>query len=218
MKAHELLENGLNEIGISCSGEQAAAFMSYLSELRKWNRAYNLTSLKTDNDIIIKHFIDSLLYLKALPEGVIKLADIGAGAGFPGIPIKIIRPETDVALIEPSRKKAAFLRHIIRLLKLSGIIVIEERLENLGKEHEGLYDVIVSRATFDTREFLGTSCPYVRKKGILIISKGPKVSEELKKLKADPSPSGSVKEMHRLRLPFGGAERNLVVLTCKNND
>lgn len=216
MRNEEFLKNGLNESGLSCSAEQAAAFMSYLSELRKWNRAYNLTSLKTDRDIIIKHFIDSLLYLKALPESTLKIADIGAGAGFPGIPIKIIRPETDIALVEPSRKKAAFLRHIIRLLNLSGISVIEERLENLGKEHEGVYEVIVSRATFNIREFLGTACLYVRKNGILILSKGPKVSEELKELEADPSPPGSVKEMHRLRLPFGGAERNLVVLTCKD--
>lgn len=216
MRNEDLLKNGLNETGLSCSGEQAAAFMSYLAELKKWNRAYNLTSLKTDSDIITKHFIDSLLYLKAIPEGVMKLADIGAGAGFPGIPIKIIRPETDVALIEPSRKKASFLRHIIRLLKLSGIIVIEERLENLGKEHKGAYDVIVSRATFDITAFLEIACPYVGKKGILITSKGPKVSEELKELESNSSPPGHVKEMHRLRLPFGGAERNLVVLTCKS--
>ena len=82
--------------------------MTYLSELKKWNRAYNLTGLAKDEDIIIKHFLDSLLYLKAIPQGALQVADIGTGAGFPGIPITIIRPEIEMYLIEPSGKKVRF--------------------------------------------------------------------------------------------------------------
>ncbi|MDH4029019.1 MAG: 16S rRNA (guanine(527)-N(7))-methyltransferase RsmG [Nitrospirota bacterium] len=216
MKNEELLKKGLNEIGLSCSAQQAAAFMTYLSELKKWGRVHNLSSLKTDNDIIIKHFIDSLLYLKVVPEGSLKMADAGSGAGFPGIPIKIMRPETDITLIEPARKKAVFLRHMIRLLKLEAISVLEQRMEYLGKDHEKAFDIIVSRATFDISEFLRLACPYIAKDGRLIASKGPKVSEEVKALQAMPSPPGSVKELHRFSLPFITAERNLVVLQCKS--
>ncbi|MEW6215889.1 MAG: 16S rRNA (guanine(527)-N(7))-methyltransferase RsmG, partial [Nitrospirota bacterium] len=106
------------EFGYVPEMEQLSAFMTYLSELKRWNKAYNLTSLSKDEDIIIKHFLDSLLYLKAIPDGEIKIADVGSGAGFPGIPLKIIRPEIEMYLIEPSRKKSAFLRHIIRQVGL----------------------------------------------------------------------------------------------------
>src|SRR4030066_1857491 len=112
MKSEELLKKGLKEMVIQYSDEQIRSFMTFLSELKKWNRAYNLTGLKTDEDIIIKHFLDSLLYLKALPDGPLKVADIGSGAGFPGIPVKIMRPEIGMYLIEPTGKKTAFLGHI----------------------------------------------------------------------------------------------------------
>jgi len=214
MQTIELLNNGLKELGLPCSEEQASAFMTYLSELKKWNRAYNLTALNTDADIIIKHFLDSLLYLKALPEGVLKLADAGAGAGFPGIPVKLVRPDIELTLIESSRKKCAFLRHIIRMLKLSGTAVIEERLEALGKEHKGSFDCIVSRATFSIRDFIKLACPYLSKDGKLILNKGPKVSEELDALEG-PLYENVVKETLEIQLPFANAKRNLIVLSCK---
>jgi len=204
---------GLHELGVSCSEEQVSAFMTYLAELKKWNRAYNLTALKTDEDVIIKHFLDSLLYLKALPEGVIKLADAGAGAGLPGIPIKIARPGIGLTLVDSSRKKTAFLRHIVRALNLSGTAVVEERLENMGSEYENIFDVIVSRATFSIKEFLETACPYVRKDGTLVLNKGPRVKDELRELEKTPY-AGAAKDIIKCKLPLMRAERNLVVLVC----
>ncbi len=212
--AEELLKKGLKEIGIICSDDQISAFMTFQSELKKWNRAYNLTALKSDKDIVEKHFLDSLLYAIAVPDGTLRLADAGTGAGFPGIPLKIAIPRLDMTLIESSRKKTAFLRHIIRLLKLSEINVIERRIENLGKEHEKKYDIIVSRATFNIEEFLKTACPYTKNDGRLILNKGPKVSRELRELETHTQFSGQVKKIHRLYLPFSGAERNLIVLSC----
>ncbi|MEM3112747.1 MAG: 16S rRNA (guanine(527)-N(7))-methyltransferase RsmG, partial [Candidatus Anstonellales archaeon] len=118
MSPEYLLKKGLRRIGLSSSARQVELFMTYLAELKKWNRVYNLTGLRTDEDIIIRHFLDSLLYLKAIPEGGLSIADVGSGAGFPGIPIKIMRPDIQLALIESSRKRSAFLRHIIRILRL----------------------------------------------------------------------------------------------------
>ncbi|HDY89834.1 MAG TPA: 16S rRNA (guanine(527)-N(7))-methyltransferase RsmG [bacterium] len=212
MKTEELLKKGLKELNIQYSENQINAFMSYLSELKKWNKTYNLTALRNDNDIIVKHFLDSLLYLKTLPEGILKLADAGAGAGFPGIPLKLVRPELDLALIESSRKKAAFLRHIIRHLQLKEVNVLEERLERLGKEYENNYDIIVTRATFSIKDFLTMACPYVKKDGNLILSKGPKVTEELNE---SPDNERAVRKILKARLPFEEAQRNLVVLNCR---
>jgi 16S rRNA (guanine527-N7)-methyltransferase len=215
MKNNEMLMKGLKKLDISCSEEQIAAFMTCLTELKKWNKAYNLTSLKTDEDIIIKHFLDSLLYLEGLPHGKVILADIGSGAGFPGIPIKIIRPEVDMTLVESSRKKAAFLRNIVRLLQLEGIHILEQRIEALGTEYEKKYDVILSRATFNIKDFLDHACPYLNKRGILLLSKGPKVSEEVKAIEESVYSQDAVREVLTVQLPFTEARRNLVVLSCK---
>lgn len=184
MEIKQLLKNGLLELGIIPSDEQINAFMTYLSELKKWNRAYNLTGLAKDEDIIIKHFLDSLLYLKAIPQGAIHIADIGTGAGFPGIPIKIVRPEIQMYLIEPSGKKAAFLRHIISQIQLKQIEVIEKRIEEVkvNKELPCAVDIGVTRALFDIGTFIKKTSHIIRPGGILILNKGPKVHEEAAKI------------------------------------
>ena len=210
MRAEDILIKGLRELDVTCSSEQISAFMTYLSELKKWNRAYNLTALKKDEDIIIKHFLDSLLYIKAFPEGKLRLIDAGTGAGFPGVPIGIVRPEINITLIESSRKKTAFLRHMTRSLNLADLKVLEQRLETLGKEHEKSYDLIVSRATFSISEFLKMACRYAKEDGKLILNKGPKLSEELK----IPGAAEAVREVLSFRLPIIHDERNLVVLEC----
>lgn len=83
-------------------------FIIYLNELKKWNKTYNLTSIEDDVAIIIKHFLDSLLYLCFIPEKQLSIADVGSGAGFPGVPIAIVRPDLKITLIEPSWKKVRF--------------------------------------------------------------------------------------------------------------
>ncbi len=204
----QLLKDGLIALCLPTSDEQIHAFSIYLSELKKWNKAYNLTGLKKDEDIIIKHFLDSLLYLKAIPDGRIKVADIGTGAGFPGIPIKIIRPEISMYLIEPSEKKSAFLRHIIRLLQLRNIDVIEKRIEEVkvNQELTSPVDVAVTRALFDIKEFIKKASHIVGKDGLLILNKGPKVKEELTVIE------GMTYEILVIALPLSNIKRNIVVV------
>jgi 16S rRNA (guanine527-N7)-methyltransferase len=181
----ELLKQGLKELGLVASYDKINAFMTYLSELKKWNKAYNITAVKKDGDIVVKHFLDSLLYLKALPESGIRIADIGSGGGFPGVPLKIIRPEMEVYLIEPSRKKCAFLRHIVRQLRLKNTEVIEKRIEEVGinQELSEPVDVAVSRALFDISKFVRKTAAIVKEGGVLVLNKGPRIKEELKALK-----------------------------------
>jgi 16S rRNA (guanine527-N7)-methyltransferase len=208
-KPHELLRDGLLELGLTPSETQTYSFMTYLSELKKWNKAYNLTGIKEDKDIVIKHFFDSLLYLRALPEGEIKVADAGSGAGFPGLPIKIIRPEIEMYLIEPSRKKAAFLKHIIRQLGLKKAEVIEERIEEIRLD-QGLpefMDAAVTRALFSTKDFINKASHIVKKGGILILNKGPKIDEEIHDLM-------NIKyEILAFLLPFSDIKRHIVTIT-----
>lgn len=173
----DILLQGISALGLSCDEAQAGLFMAYLAELKKWNRAYSLTSIRDDRGIVVKHFLDSLLYLKALPEGITSLADIGAGAGFPGLPIKILRPEVELYLVEPVQKKAAFLRSTARRLGLEGVEVLDKRVEDVG----GLQvDAAVTRALFTVRDFFDKARHIVRPDGVLVLSKGPKVDDELR--------------------------------------
>jgi 16S rRNA (guanine527-N7)-methyltransferase len=214
MNEDDLFKNGLNELGIDFSESQIESFMIYLSELKKWNNTYNITALKTDEDIIIKHFLDSLLYLQAMPEGNIKLADIGTGGGFPGIPIKIMRPQTTLTLIEPSRKKSSFLRNIVRKTGLSEITVLQKRIEQLDEEFNNYFDLIVSRATFSIKEFLDLACPFLKDSGRLVISKGPKAEDELRQIRGEKSSIHYIENTILLKLPFTDAERHIITLKC----
>ncbi|MFN3478850.1 MAG: 16S rRNA (guanine(527)-N(7))-methyltransferase RsmG, partial [Thermodesulfovibrionales bacterium] len=165
---------------------------------------YNLTSIRKDDDIIIKHFLDSLLYLKALPEGKIAVMDIGSGAGFPGIPLKIIRPEIRLFLVEPSRKKAGFLMHIVKTLRLEDVEVIEKRIEDVS----GLkVDVALTRALFDIGDFYKRACHLLKEGGRLILSKGPRFEEETKEIKGNLN-----FEILKLRLPLKDIYRYIVIV------
>lgn len=202
-KARDLIRSGIEELGIQYTELQIDAFKTYLEELKKWNRAYNLSGLKTDSEIIIKHFLDSLLFSKVLPENVQTVADIGSGAGFPGIPIKIVKPSLKVFLIEPTKKKAVFLRHICNRLDLHNIEIIDKRVEDI----KGLkVDAAVTRALFSISDFIDKTQDILKENGILILSKGPRLDEELKK------PGSENISKIDLKLPFLNIIRYLIII------
>lgn len=204
MKNNEgLLRDGCRTLGIPCTELQIQAFLLYLAELKKWNRACNLTGLKTDRDIIQKHFLDSLLYLSVLPGHVRSIADIGSGAGFPGIPLAVVSPALSVYLIEPTKKKAVFLRHMAKVLGLQKIIVIEKRLEEI---RDLKVDIAVSRALLSVEDAKEKAAGLIHSGGALILSKGPKILKELR----DSLVSGIT--VHPLMLPFINITRYLVVV------
>lgn len=145
-------------------------FEKYLKLLLKWNKTYNLTSITDEKEIRIKHFEDSLAPLPFLPQAG-RLLDIGTGAGFPGIPIKITKPELEVVLLDLRRKKISFCEACIRELKLEKISAIQGRAE-------GRFDVVISRATFSLPDFLELSRKYIRPTGMAIAMKGRHWKEE----------------------------------------
>jgi len=200
LQADKLLIKGLKELGLEPSAGQVSAFMQYLDELKRWSRAINLTSIKTDEDIVVKHFIDSCLYLSALPDDVGSIADVGSGAGFPGVPLKIMRPALGVHLIESAGKKCSFLRHMTRALKLDGVEVVEARAEAV-KDIE--VDAAVTRATFSVRDFITTAEHIVKMGGMFILSKGPRAEDELKGAAFEY-------EIIKMKLPTTDIERSLI--------
>jgi 16S rRNA (guanine527-N7)-methyltransferase len=144
-----LLQESSEEIGVPLSTAQVQQFMVYLKQLQLWNQSFNLTSITLDDEIIIKHFVDSLAALRAgdiRPRS--KLLDVGTGAGFPGIPLKIARLDLNITLVEPARKKSSFLHFIIGLLRLESVDIFEGTLERFLNECQphGSFDYLTTRA------------------------------------------------------------------------
>ena len=176
-----ILKDGAKEVGVSLNQQMIQMFLVYLKELKEWNQKINLTSLKEDETIIIRHFIDSLSLVPYLPKKG-SLLDLGSGAGFPGIPVKIVRPSLKVTLLEATRKKVSFQRHLIRALGLSQIHVIQGRAERLktGSALTLSFDIVTSRALSKLEKFLVLGEPFVKKGGYLVAMKGRQAEEELK--------------------------------------
>ncbi len=201
MDIKRLLTGGASELGVPLSAGQADAFMLYLSELRKWNQKTNLTAIEDPRDIIIKHFLDSLSLLRILPPEAKNASDIGSGAGFPGIPIKVAVPGLSITSVEPAHKKAAFQRHIIRLLGLEGIRVVEAKVEEVTAGSER-FDIIFSRAFKEPEGLLPLAGPLLAEGGQIILSLGPSVGEE-------PPAGWEIVRREEVTLPYSDIRRTL---------
>ena len=171
------LTSGATALGKPLSELQTDALFVYLAELRKWNRKINLTAITDERDVIIKHVLDSLSYVKGFsPKPGLRLLDMGSGAGFPAIPLKILCPEISIAMVESVKKKASFLRHIIRALRLEGAEVLDVRTEELPDSLQGVFDVVTARAFADIGASLSAGVPLLRLSGLLVLSRGPEES------------------------------------------
>lgn len=174
MTPKELLTSGAAELGSALSTEQANSIFIFLTELTKWNQKINLTAIKDKRDIVIKHVLDSLSYIKGFsPSTGLKLLDMGSGAGFPAIPIKLVRPEITVTMVESVKKKASFLRHIIRTLKLTGIEVQDKRTDELPDSFHSSYDVVTARAFADMNMAIAAGLLFLKQGGLMVLSRGP---------------------------------------------
>ncbi|MGB9822932.1 16S rRNA (guanine(527)-N(7))-methyltransferase RsmG [Thermodesulfovibrio sp.] len=176
-------------------------FLIYLAELKKWSKVYNLTSIEDEKEIVVKHFLDSLLYLSFIPQKPLSIADIGSGAGFPGVPLAIVRNDLKIALVEPLWKKCAFLKNLKTKLNLSNIKVYQSRAE----EVEEKFDIVVSRALWSLKEFVEKCEHLLKDSGYFLISKSFKLHEEMKQL-----PQQYRTEIKEFNLPYVNGKRYIV--------
>ena len=175
-----LLGQAARELGIELSTLQMEQFDLYQKELLQWNAKTNLISEKSAQEIVSRHFLDSLTALQFIDNQRARIIDIGSGAGFPGIPLKIACPDLQLYLMESNRKKVSFLKHIIRLLNFTETFVLHERAENLIKNNKwkDFFDVVISRAAFKLPEFLSLGAFFLAPQGKLIALKGRDVENE----------------------------------------
>ncbi|MCK4390485.1 MAG: 16S rRNA (guanine(527)-N(7))-methyltransferase RsmG [Desulfobacterales bacterium] len=228
-----ILDEGAKAMGVSLGRSQIAQFAIHAKEVMAWNRFVNLTAITDPVEIAVKQFLDTLPLLPFIPPGS-WLLDIGSGAGFPGIPLKILRPDLHLLLIDASRKKVSFERYMIKTLGLKDIearhIRAEELLTELqttptqtlplqgggqggGKGQLRPYDVIVSKAVSKLKGFLEQAIPLLRSPGIMIAMKGRSVEAELEAVRSKIEAEGLTLTVRKYRLPHLDIERSLVVLS-----
>jgi 16S rRNA (guanine527-N7)-methyltransferase len=172
--ALELLQDRAAPIlGRGLERAESNAFRKYLELLLKWQRVHRLVGSSKPEWIVENLFLDSLLFLRVLPRDVASVVDIGSGAGFPGIPIKIVRPATDVSLVESRERRGSFLSAVIRECALQGISVFIGRAEAAPSSMLGVFEAAVARCAGDPDEIRPTASRLVRRGGLVIVSGPP---------------------------------------------
>jgi len=189
------LEREAAKLGIGLGPDQLFLFDLYHKELRLWNARINLISEKTADNIVTRHFLDSLTAASYIKPANARVIDIGCGAGFPGIPLKIALPSLSLHLLEANRKKVSFLKHIIRLMQLEDVCVLHDRAENIIREDRWRekFDVAISRAALKLPQLLALGDDLLAPGGLLITFKGPSVTAELEQTAADKTVSKKYK-------------------------
>ncbi len=207
-----ILVEGSKAFGVHLDAKAVESFDLFLKELLKWNQKINLTAIRTEKDIITKHFVDSLSVHPHLAKAC-SLLDLGSGAGFPGIPLKIADPAVEVTLIDSVRKKVDFERHAIRSLGLKGIEAIHGRAEEkeILKQWEGRFDRVVSRAFADLQTFLRLSHPFLKRGGIALAMKGIPEAEEIRAFNEGEKIGYRLPETVAFDLPFTSLKRTILL-------
>ncbi|MEL7645184.1 MAG: 16S rRNA (guanine(527)-N(7))-methyltransferase RsmG [Anaerolineaceae bacterium] len=210
-------QNARQLLGLQLSREQIAAFKLLEEELLEWNSRFNLTAIRDKEGIETKHFLDSLTCLMALDSNAAprSLIDIGTGAGFPGIPLKLMLPNMRLTLVESIQKKAGFCKHIVEKLGLRQVQVLPERAEDVGQDpnHRESYDLATARAVAAMPTLVEYLLPLVRIGGLVIMQKGESAQlEALKSEKIIQRLGGKIRVILPVELPGVADERYLVVL------
>lgn len=202
------------KIDVILDEEQIQKFYKYMELLLEWNEKINLTAIVEPRDVILKHFVDSLTICKELQKNK-TLADIGTGAGFPGIPVKILRPDLDITLIDSLNKRVNFLTMVIEALKLEKIIDLHGRIEDFGKnkKYREKFDYVTSRAVANLSTLSEYMIPLVKIGGKCICMKGSNIDEELKNAeKAIKTLGGKIEKVDTFLLPDTDMGRNIILI------
>lgn len=207
----KLLSATVNTFAVVLTDSQLDSFELLTGELQRWNKQINLTALYSNNDITIKHLVDSLRLVPVIGQGL-RLLDIGSGAGFPSLPLAISRPDLSITSIDAVAKKISFQKHVSRLLKLNFYEAVHGRVEDLVKSRPKEYDVVTSRAFSSLSLFIELASPLVRDGGKLIAMRGADGDDEQKEHdKILKSAGFELEETIKYFLPQKKGQRCLVV-------
>jgi len=205
-------------IGIEISENNLEKFYEYMNMLLDWNKKINLTAITEPEDIILKHFIDSITINKYILESQ-KIIDIGTGAGFPGIPLKILNDKEDFTLVDSLNKRILFLDEVKDKLKLENVRCLHARVEDLSqnKEFREKFDIITSRAVARLNILVEYMLPFIKIGGKGICMKGPDIENEINEAeKAIKILGGKIIDIEKIVLPDTNIERNIIIIEKRN--
>ena len=215
MEQSTLLTSGAKLLNVELTEQSIAQFTVYLEELHRWAKIVDLVSQSDPETIIRKHILDSLAATSTLPVRG-RLLDLGSGAGFPGLPLAIVNPSLSVTLLEPRRKRVNFLKEVIRKANLTNTYAYEGRAEEFAQRDgwQATFAIVITRATWNIREFLNLATPFVTKDGVVIAMKGAKAEKELKDEEAWlRGEKVFLKKLTSYELPFGKESRCLAIFS-----
>ena len=208
------LKDTMKKINIEITDKQVNYFYNYMNLLLEWNEKINLTAITEENDIILKHFVDCGTILKYIKDNS-SIIDIGTGAGFPGIPLKILNNSLKITLMDSLNKRIIFLNNVIEELKLSNIEAIHARAEELARNrnYREKFDIVTSRAVANLSTLSEYMLPFVKKNGIAISMKGSNIDEELNNSKkAIKILGGKIEKIDNFNLAETDNLRNIIIL------
>ena len=208
------LKDSMKKINIEITEKQVDDFYNYMNLLLEWNEKINLTAITEENDIILKHFVDCGTILKYIKDNS-SIIDIGTGAGFPGIPLKILNNSLKITLMDSLNKRIIFLNDVIEKLKLSNIEAIHARAEELArnKNYREKFDISTSRAVANLSTLSEYMLPFVKKDGIAISMKGSNIDEELNNSKkAIKILGGKIEKIDNFNLVETDNLRNIIII------
>jgi 16S rRNA (guanine527-N7)-methyltransferase len=210
------LVDGCAALDIELNDRQLFKFEKYLSLLLEWNQKFNLTAIKDPKEIIVQHFLDSISVLKLnIIKSHYSILDMGSGAGFPGIPIKIMLPQISLTLVDSVQKKTGFQSEVINQLELRGSEAVHARAEDLARDikRREAYDAVVSRAVAELRVLSEYCLPFVKLKGYFISHKGPGAADEISQAqRALQVLGGKYLEIREMVIPLSEKTHNLIVV------
>ncbi len=223
MELRKLLKDGSQEMNIDITDEQIDQFIKYKDILLEWNQKMNLTAIREEREVIIKHFLDSLscIQTKYLPvqlkirKDKVKMIDVGTGAGFPGIPLKIVLPNIELTLLDSLKKRIGFLEEVCKELELRDVELVHGRAEDFGKnkDYREKYEYVVSRAVAALNVLVEYCLPFVKVGGYFICQKGPSLVEEIKDAKkAIKILGGEIVEQIKVDLPFSDRDHHILII------
>ena len=174
----ELIKNLFEKYNFALNEKQISQFEQYFNYLISENEKFNLTAITDSKEVVLKHFIDSVLPVNEIQKNA-KIIDVGSGAGFPGIPLKILRPDIDITLIDSLQKRINFLNELIKKLSLEKIYALHYRAEDYAQIKREYFDIALSRAVASIPTLSEYLIPFVKKDGKILMYKGSKINEEL---------------------------------------
>jgi 16S rRNA (guanine527-N7)-methyltransferase len=216
MEYFDILKEACINEGLEFDEIKYNQFIKYKDMVKEWNEKINLTAITEDSEIIKKHFIDSIKAFKFTPlKNAKRIIDVGTGAGFPGIPLKIVNPNIEVVLLDSLNKRVNFLNEVIKALGLKGITAVHGRAEDFAREnnYRERFDAAVSRAVANMAVLSELCLPYVKVNGHFVALKGPAVEEEIKDgEKAVVTLGGKLEEILEVDVEGTDLNHNLVVV------